>query len=241
MSGAATVLLVAGGLYASLWLAKTVLVRHAGRGARRLIEGVASEHTQLVPMDENSEQRLITQVASVHGWAEANGFKFVGTFALKAPNHPGGDCVIWEQREHGRLLVAGVSGKPFLDLVTHFNDGVMLSTGRYSGGLFGPDAPNEYRQSFSGMELPEMWNRHENEERYMVATWNVRHNPLTNSAEMTVCDSSRRFARHLLAQLTSDVLVVRWANAAEKRMGVPVRDQGVRPPRIAAGSAKGLP
>lgn len=123
-------------------------------------------------LPDESAQPLAEQAgASVSvDWLDEQGFDFVGAFKLDgAGTAP--LLVVWKHVASRIYLVVYIlpNGTQFIDIVSVLDEDTGVTTSTTKDGHLMPGRQGTYKQSFSGLSVPQLWQRHLEAEQYVAS------------------------------------------------------------------------
>ncbi len=97
-------------------------------------------------------------------WADANKFRFLGNYELAGTN-----ITAWQHTAKPALFCEYTTrGKTTGDFVTAFADGIWLTTSNAPDSQLFPKPPGKYAQTYPGLDLADLWQRHTDMETYLT-------------------------------------------------------------------------
>ncbi|MHC4757024.1 MAG: hypothetical protein ACYTE8_00045 [Planctomycetota bacterium] len=127
---------------------------------------VAVSVVQTLSMKQSKLKRLEDNAPpeDSHSWAVSNGFEFTGNFRFGVVYISG-----WEHaRRPSFFCEYRIQEKSFFDMVTIFANDTGLTTASSKDGQLSPKPPGAYHQTFSGLSLEQLWEKHVEAENDLV-------------------------------------------------------------------------
>lgn len=155
-----------------------------------------------------------------HGpWATEQGFdRYLGTFVVRLP---AGACLIaaWQHRLRPTYFCPyAAANKVFHDFVTLFSENRSLTTTNTRDGQFLPKAPGRYMQTFTGLSLDELLNRHAASEQFLLTQGRILERPVSWTFEEALSASLASQGAYIRSLPLWPLRAVYWFLVRKRRL-----------------------
>jgi len=163
--------------------------------------------SKLKPLKTNSIRynKKLKANKVVHQWAENNDFTFLGVFHI-AYNH----IATWKYSPKSTFLCLHTFPERSIELITVFENDIILCTGNNSNLQTPPHFFGYYLQTFSRISMDDLWHRHTEMENYLMETGGVK----LSESEITIEDCLNSYRKkqtdHIRSFVGWPVRMIYW-------------------------------
>jgi len=146
-------------------------------GSAWFVHLLTRRRLKLEPLADGTFTEELEQASLMDEWAREIGFTLVGYFTVGRVGNTNSFLAVWRLGDiptyFGITYVTAGTGQATVvtwsvEFSTHFTHGVMLDTGNLRDAHLCPKPPGYYTQTFAGLEVDELWERHQEAIRYLT-------------------------------------------------------------------------
>ena len=181
-------LLLLAGLVPVLFIAFPILITFVNIKAAR--KGVT-----LAPAPESGHDPQFAQLDQHQGWAVENGFEYAGAYTMSL----GLKLFVgaWKHQHEPTYFIMVLGGdKQIYTFTTEFSEERSLDTVGSDDDML-PSPPGHYKQTFGGLSLVDLYQRHLASMQYLRTAGNIQTRPRTLSLEDAVSLDAKRQAAYV--------------------------------------------
>jgi hypothetical protein len=135
-------------------------------------------------------------VTTNHGWAQTNGFEFLGCYRMQAMQPT--FIATWKHSQNPTFFcMYGVANVYAYDIVSIFTPQFGITTGTTKDGQLLPSEPGHYTQTFSDISLDELLRKHQEAEQYVQLQGHIRPEHLYRNFEVIFLEAIRGQMAHV--------------------------------------------
>ncbi|MBN1672015.1 MAG: hypothetical protein JXR37_13330 [Kiritimatiellae bacterium] len=130
--------------------------------------GMRHPESKLEPTTRDECARQFELAKECHSWATRQGFAVVNGYVFRSTSRI--FMAVWQRGAESVYFVMYVAAQNqrHYDFVTLFADEAMLTSGNSYDGALLPPAPDTYVEAFPGQPYPDLWQRHQTAQRFLL-------------------------------------------------------------------------